>query len=104
VVATETGGIVEVVGDGETGLLVPLQQAPGSMDPADPAAFAATFPERVNRLIADPELATAMGQAGRKRAVEQFAWPAIADEPIAVYDAAMAARRSPPLGAWATLP
>ena len=43
VVASATGGIVEVVVDGETGLLVPLEQAPGSIDPVDPAAFAAAF-------------------------------------------------------------
>ena len=64
VVASATGGIVEVVVDGETGLLVPLEQAPGSIDPVDPDAFAADFAQRVNRLIADPELATMMGRAG----------------------------------------
>ena len=54
VVASATGGIVEVVRDGETGYLVELEQAPGSIDPVDPHAFAAAFAERVNRLIADP--------------------------------------------------
>jgi starch synthase len=91
VVASATGGIVEVVRDGETGLLVPLEQAPGSIDPIHPEGFSAGFAQRVNRLIADPELATAMGQTGRKRVTEHFAWPAIAEETVAVYRDALAA-------------
>ncbi|MEA2145975.1 MAG: alpha-maltose-phosphate synthase, partial [Solirubrobacteraceae bacterium] len=85
VVASATGGIVEVVVDGETGLLVPLQQAPGSIDPVDPDGFARAFAQRVNALIADPDRARAMGAAGRRRAVERFAWPAIAAQTVAVY-------------------
>jgi starch synthase len=91
VVASATGGIVEVVDDAETGFLVPLEQAPGSIDPVDPEAFALSFAERVNTLIADPQLAAQMGHAGRKRAVEHFAWPAIADQTVAVYGKAAAA-------------
>jgi starch synthase len=85
VVASATGGIVEVVNDPETGFLVALKQAPGSIDPVDPAAFAAAFAERVNRLIADPKLAAEMGRAGRRRAIQHFAWPAIAEETVSVY-------------------
>jgi starch synthase len=85
VVASATGGIVEVVNDGETGFLVPLEQAAGEIDPTDPEAFAHTFAEKVNRLIADPELAQMMGHAGRRRVTEHFAWPAIADQTLAVY-------------------
>ncbi len=86
VVASATGGIVEVVVDGETGLLVPLEQAPGSIDPVDPDAFAAAFAERVNRLVADPDAARRMGRAGRERAIAHFGWPAIAAQTVAVYD------------------
>jgi starch synthase len=86
VVATATGGIVEVVVDGETGLLVPFAPVPGSIDPADPDAFAAAIAERVNQLIADPERTRRMGKAGRERAVEQFAWPAIAEETVSIYE------------------
>lgn len=75
VVASATGGIV----DGETGLLVPLEQARGSIDPTDREALAAAFAERVDILIADPSLAQRVGEAGRRRAVESFAWPAVAD-------------------------
>jgi starch synthase len=86
VVASATGGIVEVVADGETGFLVELEKAPGSIDPVDPDGFARAFAERVNRLLADPELAAAMGRAGRRRALEHFSWSAIADTTVAVYE------------------
>ena len=85
VVASATGGIIEVVSDPETGFLVALEQTPGSIDPVDPAAFAAAFADRVNALIADPELAAEMGRAGRRRAITHFAWPAIAEETVSVY-------------------
>jgi starch synthase len=87
VVATATGGIVEVVEDGETGLLVPFQTATdGSGDPRHPDAFAAGIAERVNALLADPARAAAMGQAGRRRVIERFAWPAIARETVELYE------------------
>ncbi|MGZ4165301.1 MAG: glycogen synthase [Solirubrobacteraceae bacterium] len=85
VVASATGGIVEVVSDGETGFLVPLEQAPGEIDPIAPEAFARAFAERVNNLIAAPDVAQEMGRAGRRRVMEHFAWPGIADETVAVY-------------------
>jgi starch synthase len=86
VVATATGGIVEVVVDGETGLLVPIEPGDdGTGAPRDPAKFAAGFAERVNALLADPESARAMGRAGRARAVREFAWPAIAEQTSALY-------------------
>jgi len=55
--------------------------------------FAAAFAERVNELIADPERARRMGEAGRRRAVERFAWPAIAEQTSDVY---REVRRTPP--------
>jgi starch synthase len=85
VVATATGGIVEVVVDGETGLLVPFEAAEGSIEPRDPEAFANGIAERVNALIADPDRAERMGRAGRERAVRAFDWAAIARETSAVY-------------------
>jgi alpha-maltose-1-phosphate synthase len=87
VVATATGGIVEVVVDGETGLLVPITpRDDGTGEPADPAAFAAAIAKRVNALLADPGRARAMGRAGRERAVREFAWPAIAERTRGVYE------------------
>jgi starch synthase len=85
VVATATGGIVEVVVDGETGLLVPFEPAEGDIAPRDPDAFVAGIAERVNTLVADPERAREMGRAGRERAVSEFDWAAIARQTSAVY-------------------
>jgi starch synthase len=87
VVATATGGIPEVVVEGETGLLVPIEPGDdGTGEPRDPAAFAAAIAQRVNALIADPPRAMAMGRAGRERAVRDFAWPAIAARTVEVYE------------------
>jgi starch synthase len=85
VVATATGGIVEVVEDGVTGLLVPFEPAPGAIEPADPAGFAHAIAERVNALVADPARARAMGRAGRERAVARFDWSAIAAQTSELY-------------------
>jgi starch synthase len=86
VVATATGGIVEGVEDGVTGLLVPFEpKDDGSQEPRDPDAFVAGIAERVNALVRDPDRARAMGRAGRRRVVERFAWPAIAEETAALY-------------------
>jgi starch synthase len=86
VVATATGGIPEVVEDGVTGLLVPFEPVEGpSREPRDPDRFAAGIAERVNALLADPERAREMGRAGRRRAVEQFGWAAVAERVVALY-------------------
>ena len=85
VVATATGGIVEVVVDGETGLLVPYEQREGDIGPRDPGAFAAALAGRVNALVADPGRAAEMGRAGRRRVLEHFAWRAIAEQTAALY-------------------
>ncbi len=86
VVATATGGIVEVVDDGDTGLLVPIEPGDdGTGAPRDPERFASDFAERVNELVGDPARADAMGRAGRGRAIEQFAWPTIAEQTSALY-------------------
>jgi starch synthase len=91
VVASATGGIPEVVEDGRTGWLVPLEQAPGSIEPSDPAAFATGIAERVNQLIEDPELAARFGNAGRQRALAHFDWGAIAEQTLEVYRSAATA-------------
>ncbi|HEX4521269.1 MAG TPA: glycogen synthase [Gaiellaceae bacterium] len=91
VVATRTGGIPEVVEEGVTGLLVPLELAgDGSGEPADPARFSLDIAERVNALLAEPALAERFGRAGRVAAVERFGWAAIAERVLAVYRKALA--------------
>ena len=67
VVATATGGIVEVVVDDETGFLVPIEPGDdGTGAPRDPAKFAADFAERVNTLIADPARAEGVRPRGAR--------------------------------------
>jgi starch synthase len=85
VVASAVGGIVEVVDDGVTGLLVPLEIASGSLEPDDRAGFVHGLAEGINALVRDPDRAAEMGRAGRERAVERFAWPAIAEQTSALY-------------------
>jgi starch synthase len=85
VVASDVGGIPEVVDDGRTGLLV-------HYDEADPAAFAAGLAARMAELLADPARAAGMGVAGRERVLAEFGWPAIAAQTVEVYRSVLAAR------------
>ena len=86
VVATSTGGIPEVVADGETGLLVPIEQAAdGSGTPLDASLFEADLASRLTELLADPERARSMGEVGRRRAVELFSWATIATRTLDLY-------------------
>ena len=79
VVASAVGGIKEVVVDGETGFLVPVEQMQESpFEPTDPQKFARDLAARINELMAQPELQKKFGRAGRKRAEEKFSWRAIA--------------------------
>jgi alpha-maltose-1-phosphate synthase len=86
VVATATGGIPEVVADGETGLLVPIDQvADGTGTPVAPDRFVADFAAAMTTLLEDPARAKEMGLAGRRRAVQKFSWNRIAEDTMAVY-------------------
>src|SRR3990172_13249793 len=86
VVATATGGIPEVVVEGETGLLVPFEEHdPIRREPSAPARFADGIAERVNLLLTDRDLAARFGEAGRRRAVEQFSWSTIAEQTLELY-------------------
>ncbi|HWL67234.1 MAG TPA: glycogen synthase [Geminicoccus sp.] len=85
VVASAVGGIPEVVVPEETGLLVDPRIRAGSFDPADPAEFSAGLAAAINRLARDPELRARLAANGRRRAVEQFSWDAIAERTVELY-------------------
>jgi starch synthase len=90
VVATATGGIPEVVVDGETGWLVPIEQvAGGSGSPVDPDRFVSDLARALNQALSDPERARRFGKAGRRRAVENFSWSSIGDQTMTVYESAL---------------
>jgi starch synthase len=78
VVASDVGGIPEVVDDGVTGRLVHYDAA------AEPA-FRMGLAEAVNEVLADPERARRMGAAGRERAVREFSWAGMAEQTVEVY-------------------
>ncbi len=85
VVASATGGIKEVVVDGETGYLVPFEQDPVTSFPKDPERFARDLAAKLSDLLADPAKCRRFGDAGRRRVEAKFAWDAIADQTIALY-------------------
>ncbi len=78
VVASDVGGIPEVVVEGETGTLV-------HYDPAAADEYERGLADAVNRLAADPGLAARYGAAGRARAIAEFDWARIAEQTEAVY-------------------
>lgn len=93
VVASATGGIKEVVVDGETGFLVPFDQDPVTSFPSDPEKFAKDLAAGINKLLDDPEKCRRFGDAGRKRVEEIFSWTAIADQTIGLYERLIAQKR-----------
>jgi starch synthase len=94
VVASSTGGIKEVVVDGETGCLVPFDQDPVTSFPSDPNTFAKDLAARINQLLQDPEKCRRFGDAGRRRVEETFSWTAIADQTIGLYHRLIEQRRT----------
>lgn len=85
VVASNVGGIPEVVVPEETGVLVDLQLEADSFEPLDPRMFSGRLAAAINRVGLDPALRERMGMAGRKRAEERFSWSAIARETLKLY-------------------
>ncbi|MBJ7338068.1 glycogen synthase [Mycolicibacterium sp.] len=78
VVASDVGGIPEVVNDGETGVLV-------HYDPADATGFETELANAVNALVADPDRAARYGSAGRQRCIDEFSWARIAEQTLEIY-------------------
>ena len=86
VVASAVGGIPEVVVDGETGLLVPVDlRSDDPMSPIDPDRFELNLAGAINALMADAATREVMGKAARRRAVEHFSWGAIARQTADLY-------------------
>ena len=92
VVASATGGILEVVVDGETGYLVPFEQDPVTSFPLHPERFSRDLAARITELLGDPEKARQFGEAGRKRVEAIFSWTAIAAQTIDLYKELIAAK------------
>ena len=91
VVGTATGGIPEVVDDGVTGLLVPIEQADdGTGTPLDPDRFVADLAAALTQVVGDPERAAEMGRAARRRVEDHFAWDAIGERTLEVYRSVLA--------------
>jgi starch synthase len=78
VLASNVGGIPEVVVDNETGRLV-------DYDPDATEKFEQTFALQISELMSEPELTKAMGRAGRNRAKNFFGWEQVAKETIQLY-------------------
>lgn len=97
VVASATGGILEVVVEGETGHLVPFEPDPKTTFPAHPDRFARDLAAQISSLLADPERARKFGEAGRRRVEERFAWSAIADQTIDLYRRLIDLRNAQPI-------
>lgn len=78
VIASDVGGIPEVVDDGVTGTLVHYEAA-------DPGDFEVRLAAAVNALVADPDKARRYGVAGRQRCIDEFSWAHIAEQTLEIY-------------------
>ncbi|WP_100813104.1 glycogen synthase [Microbacterium lacus] len=86
VVGTATGGIPEVVDDGVTGRLVPIEQLQdGSGTPVDPERYVRDLADVLTEVVSDPARAAEYGRAGRERAAASFSWDRIAAETHDLY-------------------
>ncbi|HEY4011603.1 MAG TPA: glycogen synthase [Acidobacteriaceae bacterium] len=93
VVASATGGILEVVVDGDTGYLVPFAADDATGFPTAPDQFSRDLATRITELLDDPEKAKRMGEAGRRRAEEKFSWTSIAAQTIELYGSLIEGRK-----------
>ncbi|MFV8401986.1 glycogen synthase [Dermabacter hominis] len=92
VVGTATGGIPEVIVDGETGILVPIDQVnDGTGAPVNPDKFVGDLSDALNEILSNPQRARTWGAAAQKRAHDHFSWESIADRTVEVYNAVLGA-------------
>lgn len=93
VVGSATGGIPEVVDDGVTGTLVPLEQLQdGTGTPLDPEKFVNDLATALTDAVSDPERARERGLAARRRVEDHFSWESVGRRTLAVYESVLAAR------------
>ncbi|ASR54411.1 glycogen synthase [Cellulomonas sp. PSBB021] len=91
VVGTATGGIPEVVDDGVTGWLVPIDQVQdGTGTPRDPERFVADLGAALTEAVTDVERARRWGLAARQRVEDHFSWAAVAERTLEVYRGVLA--------------
>lgn len=93
VVASATGGIKEVVVNGETGYLVPFEADPATSFPTKPDQFARDLAGKITELLQNPERCKQFGDAGRKRVERLFSWSAIAEQTIDLYNSLIQANK-----------
>src|SRR5271154_3524624 len=92
IVASATGGIKEVVVDGETGYQVPFAPDPVTGFPVDPGQFAKDLGAKVTELLGDPEKCVRFGKTGRKRVEDVFSWTSVAAQTVELYQKLMTGR------------
>ena len=89
VIGTATGGIPEVVVQGQTGWLVEIDQMKdGTGTPKDPARFVQDWADTMNQALDSGRLEE-FGRAGRLRAKQEFSWESIATRTLEVYQSAL---------------
>jgi glycogen synthase len=91
VVGSAVGGIPEIIIEGETGFLIPLESISRTdFNPKNPERFQKDFAQKVNLLLDNKELADTMGKAGRQRVLDKFSWESIAKTTFNYYSAVIA--------------
>lgn len=91
VVGSAVGGIPEIIVDGKTGFLVPLEPTSATnFEPKDPDKFQHALAEKLNTLIENPDMAKKFGEASRQRAIDVFSWKSIAKQTFNFYETVIA--------------
>lgn len=91
VVGSAVGGIPEIIEEGKTGYLIPLEPISRTdFNPRHPEDFQRDFAAKINLLLEDENLAHAMGKAGRQRVLEKFSWESIATTTYDYYETVIA--------------
>ncbi len=95
VVGSAVGGIPEIIVDGETGLLVPLDaESKIDFEPKHPVGFHNSIAFKVNQILNDPALKQSMGKAARKRVEDIFSWKTIAEQTLNFYQRVINERKA----------